>query len=85
MARVRKVTVQYIQYKGKRTPVLEKGYRYIAVLLEVLTDEQSEMHIHFLNGKSEKIIYDSFVSFAEDWNILKEYEFEKAYLPPTPR
>jgi hypothetical protein len=79
--RIRKIGVHTIEYKGKNTPALSRGLWYTAILIEGLSEEQSELHIYFLNGNSDKMIYDSFTAFAEDWDIIKEYEFEIPFRP----
>lgn len=76
-----KVSVLKLEYKGKNTAALTKGWHYIAVVIEGFVEDRSEVRLEFQNGESVKITYDSFVFFAQDWNIIGEFEFEECFLP----
>ena len=83
------VSVKNIEYTGARHPCLNIGYRYIAVLVEGYSEQRenrlgSIVWVEFMNTGCNKMIYDSFVAFAEDWNIVGDYKFEECFLPPTP-
>lgn len=75
------VTVNDLEYIGKKHPFLNIGYHYTAVLIEGYRDEGSIIWIDFMNTGCNKIIYDSFVGFAEDWKIIGEYPFKECFLP----
>lgn len=79
---IAKVSVLNLEYKGKNTPTLERGYHYIAVVIEGFAEDRSEVIIEFQNGTAGKLIYDSFVSFAIDWDIINEFRFKECFLPP---
>jgi len=79
------VSVKEIEYTGATHPCINKGYRYTAVLIEGYSEQGSVVWVDFMNTGCNKIIYDSFVAFAEDWNIIGDYKFQKAYLPAKPK
>ena len=80
---IAKVSVLNMEYRGERSPPLEIGYHYIAVVIEGFVEDRSQVILEFQNVNRTKMIYDSFVSFAKDWDILSEFKFTKCYLPPT--
>lgn len=75
------INVLNLEYKGKRTSTLEKGYHYIAVVIEGFAEDRSEVRLEFQNGSQPTMIYDSFVSFAQDWEIISEFKFKDCFLP----
>jgi len=78
---IAQISVKDMEYIGERHPCLNKGYRYTAVLIEGFTDEGTVLFVEFMNTGCSKIIYDSFVGFAEDWKIIGEYKFKECFLP----
>lgn len=83
------VGVYELEYRGENTPMLECGYRYAAVIIEGISDDGTITRINFLpwdkNDEYEipgQVIYDSTVSFAKDWQIIKEIMFEEPFNPP---
>lgn len=78
---INSISVFNLQYKGENTQALEKGYRYVAVVIEGFTDEGSMVILEFQNGDNVQIKYDSFITFNYDWIILSEFKFDKPYLP----
>jgi hypothetical protein len=78
---IAKISVLNLEYKGDRTASLEKGYHYIAVIIEGFTDDRSEIVLEFQNCSQDTMRYDSFIYFAKDWGIISEFKFNKCYLP----
>lgn len=79
--RINNAKIHKIEYVGEHTGGLEHGYIYTVILVEANLQNGTEIHLFFQNGDTTKIIYDSFISFAKDWRMVKEIEFEGAYLP----
>lgn len=72
-----------IEYKGKNdVPGLERNTRYDAILIEGFTDKCSELHVYLQNSERDRIIYDSFLFFAEDWDIIGTINFTAPYIAP---
>ena len=78
---ITEISVLNVEYKGERTATLETGYNYIVVAIEGFNDGQSEIILEFQNGNQDRMIYNSFVAFAKDWKIIREFKFEKCFLP----
>ncbi len=76
-----KIGVHNIEYKGRNMPALRKGVNYVAVIVEGFVGDRTEVVLEFKNGTQDRMIYDSFVSFAQDWNILSEFKFKDCYIP----
>ncbi len=71
------VSVKNMEYVGTTHPCINKGYKYTAVLIEGYRDEGSVVWIDFMNTGCNRMIYDSFVAFAEDWKIIGDYPFRE--------
>lgn len=78
---ITKSAVLNIEYIGKRENNLEKGMRYVAIVIEGYSDEGGEVWIYFQNGGPDRVIYDSFISFAKDWLVIGSYKFEDSFIP----
>jgi hypothetical protein len=77
---IRNISVLNLEYRGIKQRLLEKGYHYISVVIEYVNDDESLVMLRFQNINREQIIYNSFVEFAKDWNILSDFDFPKPYL-----
>jgi hypothetical protein len=69
------ISVIDLEYLGPATPTLSNNAVYTAVIIEGVTEDESEVIMEFQNTNQPTMTYNSFVDFAKDWRVLGDHKF----------
>jgi|JI10StandDraft_1071094.scaffolds.fasta_scaffold99777_4 hypothetical protein len=83
MYRIGKVGVFTLEYVGKLTVDLIRGYQYTAIVMDLYNEDNiSCTHVEILNNDIEikPFIYYGGFPFSKDWKFIDRVKFEDAKL-----